>query len=64
MIEATIKANELVEQYLQVVFGNKGAAKQCALIAVDLAIKITFNENEFDYRYWKDVRSKIEKYSI
>jgi len=62
------KAEELIDKMM---LGSKDRlylrlAKQCALIAVDEILKsnptiIDCNGNEFNYKFWTEVKQEIEK---
>lgn len=62
------KAEELVLRYLRIdnntnEWFNTHIAKQCALIAVDEILKANavWYENSIPYKYWQEVKQKIEK---
>jgi hypothetical protein len=65
------KAEELCQRFLPYVDGFhkehiKYYVKQCALIAVDEILKsnptiIDCNGNEFNYKFWTEVKQEIEK---
>ena len=54
------KAIELVNKYLQVYDGKVKEAKQCALIAVDEILKITWVDKFLITEdYWQEVNEEI-----
>jgi hypothetical protein len=64
------KAKELVESMFNCIgseySGYYNAAKECALIAVDLHLeelskmKLIFSDREIHYKFWQEVKQEIE----
>jgi hypothetical protein len=59
------KSQELVEKYDETLtyLESKSKAKQCALIAVDLAIEVETNifKGKVNKSFWQEVKQEIEK---
>jgi hypothetical protein len=56
------KAEELMLKYYSLIqMGTVGFAKQCALIAVDEALRVAFFATDEIYQFYFDVRKEIKK---
>jgi hypothetical protein len=61
-MEAEKKARELVDKFSNVALLDSYEAKQCALIAVDEILKITWVDKFLTVQeYWQEVKQEIEK---
>lgn len=60
-MEPKEKAIELVNKYLQIYDGKVEIAKQCAIIAVDELIELSYSSILIStIRYFKEVKQEIE----
>lgn len=58
------KAKELVDKFIPHSSGNSNnnEAKECALIAVNEALRVAFHSNNDElYNYYHEVRQELEK---